>query len=1138
MNSLKSIVLAVLGVTVSSSVWAAAANPSDVRYFIPTTEAELVKGYYQTPGDFGEGISYVKCINTDSSVTAYKDSPLRNSAVALDGATYFWEDHAAPSEDKCYWILKSPRGVTPNNDESGYGATYNYAFPAKRLVVLNTLPWKTTGKYFLNFINNGVFFNFNTKNLADERNAGGMWIYNNGGGSGANYNMEMRGTVNLLGYTNSGAVCFDPCDRGNGNLGTFDFNCKMVSTTTSGMLVGKMPSSGKPENTALRGVAKLCGELCDTSKFTGYLKVDDHDLWLGECGLKLNSTWGGLTLMNGAALVSAASAGKTAKVNYITLSNAKSDAPNKFVLSPISTLEVTTLVGDGSLEVVLDLAALASNRNLIKDFPVLKVPAASGITKADIAIVGTDLQKSRFLYFTEAVADEMRTISVTILPNQDSDIYKAEAEFDCQTSAGVPYGESQMVAEGAKYWTSGKAPHADQWYYTNNGNGRSPMADNGANGKDYVFEGGLYVQNSGVQWKTLEPSTMSFPNGYVVLPKSGPFISSGVLAGNPKGNKGVIFGNVYICGYDGAPSRFICSRSDQTGDFQAGFAIRAKLVGVDSAWVEFLKNSESDPYRGYAEISGDGSEYFGTLWFDKVQGVVSSSGVQSAKLVKLTGGAMLTAKGEAKVANASFDAASGILLSPSGTLEIERASVAGDKLKVVSFDEADLPSQGLNQVLVKKIDGVEFDFEPVSFTSREGGISLDEDGNICLYAPAVVNQLKYDAQAFQHGDAWSDGLAPHAGANYIVSNPGWSDWTPEMQFDKDGELTYPKFLGDSLTMYGTLRVMQREFTVDDLRMMPGSVYYTLNNYRAVLKGNMSLPSAEGWVSFTDYYSTIYQWQEVNSTISGVGNLKVTSIDPTATGVPNAGWRLTGDNSAWTGKLWVTMADSKASTGAVTPSDTIFTTLYVDNAASLGGELEAFVQDALTVDQLSVLRFDADVTLATRNRGILFSGKGARVMVEEGKTAGIAETVKFAAPVTKEGKGKLILAAATGEGSNGSLNVLEGTVKAANAKAFNGLAVTFGAGTTLAVDVRAMGESGLIGVALSAEETINVALENVTASDSTLRVALYTGEDSEAVKSLISLGAVDGYRKPRLEVVGNTVYAVATSKHSGLMIIAK
>ena len=215
-------------------------------------------------------------------------------------------------------------------------------------------------------------------------------------------------------------------------------------------------------------------------------------------------------------------------------------------------------------------------------------------------------------------------------------------------------------------------------------------------------------------------------------------------------------------------------------------------------------------------------------------------------------------------------------------------------------------------------------------------------------------------------------------------------------------------------------------------------------------------------------------------ISGEGSLTVSMASKIDGGAPIY---LTGDNSAFSGKLKVT------NPGTIT-SVADATTLHLGTATSFGGAMTVATADGVTLEKYSLLYPEQTMTLASPNRGITIISGGFNV------TNGVALTVSVplvvAGPAVKRGGGELALGGGT-TFSDGSLAVTEGSVRALSDDSVAG-DFTFSDGTTIVLDPTAGLTSGFSGsFAIEPGGRVNVELDStsLTNGDSMVSIPICT-----------------------------------------------
>jgi len=197
---------------------------------------------------------------------------------------------------------------------------------------------------------------------------------------------------------------------------------------------------------------------------------------------------------------------------------------------------------------------------------------------------------------------------------------------------------------------------------------------------------------------------------------------------------------------------------------------------------------------------------------------------------------------------------------------------------------------------------------------------------------------------------------------------------------------------------------------------------------------------------------------VDGEIDGPGDISILSWGTTSS--PKASYELTGMNTNFTGSISVSQAEYR---DAYISFESKFPTLYVNDGRNLGGRKDAFDPRALTLTHMAKLYVTnaTTVTLADGlNRGAYVLEKG-RFDVVSGGTIDVQWPILLSGKMWKEGPGTLILGGAMkhedDDGGNltdvpraGSnlFEIVQGTVKIANADALAGVETTIDAGAAL------------------------------------------------------------------------------------------
>ena len=256
--------------------------------------------------------------------------------------------------------------------------------------------------------------------------------------------------------------------------------------------------------------------------------------------------------------------------------------------------------------------------------------------------------------------------------------------------------------------------------------------------------------------------------------------------------------------------------------------------------------------------------------------------------------------------------------------------------------------------------------------------------------------------------------------------------------------------------------------VEDLRLLDGAWFRQMSKDKnAYVEGAATL---YGTVNFRVFGSNTF-WVRAN--LSGVGDIIVTldvdKIIYTSCANYRGRLELSGDNSDWSGRVWVGCGRSATAKEGLTNL-----TLRVTSAASLGGAREAFTFDAVKIADTCTLAITETGTFDAANRGWCLMD-GSTVSISSGKVVTMNETVTFGGASQKTSEGTLVLGgaakfydsendAATDTPNGASFRIAAGALGVTSAEALAGVDLAFAAGTKLL----AFPESE--GLTLSAEPT--------------------------------------------------------------------
>ena len=285
-----------------------------------------------------------------------------------------------------------------------------------------------------------------------------------------------------------------------------------------------------------------------------------------------------------------------------------------------------------------------------------------------------------------------------------------------------------------------------------------------------------------------------------------------------------------------------------------------------------------------------------------------------------------------------------------------------------------------------------------------------EDDVMCkrlvLVSEPVVYQILNDTDSYSPGyessltnaSKWNGNILPQQGYNHLV----YGRYTKLLRSLSDVSLDYV-FPGDSLSVcrYSASRgasfmLFCRSFYVPFFYCASSSLASGSQLPVCILRADKLQFSGT-----TNYVTVqIGGYMEFDGPIYGSG---VIMMKGNVTYGSNGRVWLNGDNSNFKGKI-------SLSAGNVAPNDTdVFQTLYVANGNNLGGALDEFAYDALSLEAYAVLcTTNGSVTLESGlNRG-LYVNDVARIRAEAGHTLTVNWPLTLNGTLRKEGEGNLLL----------------------------------------------------------------------------------------------------------------------------------
>ena len=245
---------------------------------------------------------------------------------------------------------------------------------------------------------------------------------------------------------------------------------------------------------------------------------------------------------------------------------------------------------------------------------------------------------------------------------------------------------------------------------------------------------------------------------------------------------------------------------------------------------------------------------------------------------------------------------------------------------------------------------------------------------------------------------WTDGLAAHEGADYVVANGAWVRttagwWAKEW-----------KFPGESLTLASGAFMTKAMSNVFNRVVFCGGTTISLSSFQSgenvhVFDGECRIASGTVSVNLnTADGGTNKRVVDFAGTLTGAGTLNFT-------GSPSGlNPRITGDGSAFAGKI----------VNNATGTESAPVLLECADLSTLLAERTTADNSALTASgPFTGFHVTADGTFADEGFGLMLSGEGSAISVAEGKTLTVAGNVTLAnATTSKRGGGTLALGGTT------------------------------------------------------------------------------------------------------------------------------
>ena len=310
---------------------------------------------------------------------------------------------------------------------------------------------------------------------------------------------------------------------------------------------------------------------------------------------------------------------------------------------------------------------------------------------------------------------------------------------------------------------------------------------------------------------------------------------------------------------------------------------------------------------------------------------------------------------------------------------------------------------------------------------------------------------------------WTDGKVPHAEAHYVVP----TSLRLRTPLEKDIDYEFP---GESLTLRGStqLGIFNKSAYFKELRLAANSLVMLGNGVNnGTIKGHIRLlDSSSCWICA---YNTARL--DIAADIVGDGRIVIDGSHANTSG-RRAYTKFTGDNSRFFGAITVSLNRVPE-----TIANAKYQDLQVSDPTKLGAPLPVFNARALVLKRLGRLAAMQSITFSDTTRGLYIGIDGGndenwatstygtnsegQFSVGEGDTLTILTQLTLNGRLHKYGAGTLALGGPLKFGVGGGdeplansnlLAVAQGFVKPLAADSFNGLEMTFAAGTGIKLDI--------------------------------------------------------------------------------------
>lgn len=629
-------------------------------------------------------------------------------------------------------------------------------------------------------------------------------------------------------------------------------------------------------------------------------------------------------------------------------------------------------------------------------------------------------------------------------------------------------------------------PHAGEKYYIDHLLCTSNVEAKAGNPVHITFAGDELVL-AGRLWIVLKRSTVAADDAIIEVPRMTGIANGNIYNSNSKPAK--IIGELTVTATSSNPFLFF----NWCKDGRPRYGV--ELVG-DTTACAYFKNQDSVSTTGRTIFSfvGDATRYHGTLMVTggfSTLSLETPGGFTCPGTIQVSNDAIVSVPSGSPATIGNLDCDGGILVLASPLTVTNAFTAGGTPIKVATTVSANAEKIALLTLAPSatgtlSLEDFRLSFSDCTMASKTGlskapetlVASLSVETNELTGARTLYMSHRaivyHDAKDASNG---SDSAFLEAGASHWSDNDIPNPDRDYYSVDKNFPLYVPNaactFGGASFTIGGTsylnfnTSLGNKTLTVRMLRFVPMSP----TNLLMQAWGSGTLAGGMEIVGIDDsYWARFYGWNAsvvtINSTLSGSGNLLL-SCHHEAQNDSRVLFKFTGDASAYAGRMRVYHPDYEKATYIADP-DYYSATVIAGGEENLGGPLAAFAADGLSLEQHALLQLTGDGTgvFDEPTRGWRIVGCG-RIEVPADSTAVVTnKQITYAGEFRKMGAGRLVLggtarfteeATETPLAGTNVLTIAAGSLTPASATAFDGLAISFAAGTKLVLNAAATGD---------------------------------------------------------------------------------